>query len=126
MLGAVTVFDRSKHTKIRGEIGRFVERLAEKSGRDLFVVRYEMLDVFCICEWMSPQKDVFIDTMNLGKSLANFDYKKSRELQRRLFAPLTANETSRKIAEAESDYHHMRQDENEEEGERLAKIARGE
>lgn len=126
MLGMVSTFDQKEHTLIGGEIGTYIARISKESKRDLFVVRYEKLNVFCICDWMSPLHDVFIDILNLKNSLANFDRKMADELNHRLFAPLTAEATSRAIAGAESDYHHMRQDDNEEESERLAKCAKGE
>lgn len=126
MLGMCSNFCKDEHTLIGGEIGAFIERLSEQSGRDFFVMRYEKLGVFCICEWMSPNHDIFIDTMNLGESLGNFDRSKSQELRMRIFAPLSAEETSTQIAEEESRYLHDRQDENEEETERWEKVSRGE
>lgn len=122
----VSNYDQDAHTIINGEIGTFIQRLANESGRDLFVLRYNKLAVFCICEWMSPNHDIFIDMMNLGKSLGNFDCKKAAELRQRLFKPLTCEATSQALAAADSDYHHMRQDGNEEETERLAKCSIGE
>lgn len=126
MLGMTSIRDEQEHTLIGGEIGAYVERISKESGRALFVVRYNKLGVFCICEWMSPNKDIFIDLMNLGKSLGNFTHEKAHELGHRLFKPITCEATSRALAAADSDYHHMRQDDNEEETERLAKCARGE
>lgn len=126
MLGMVSVYNSNEHTFIGGEIDSFVKRLAEQSNRDLFVVRYNKHGTFCICEFLSPNRDVFIDILNLGKSLANFDRAKAGELRMRLFRPVSAEVTSRKIANAESDYLHMRQDENAEEWEREVRIARGE
>jgi hypothetical protein len=126
MLGSVSTRKIDDHTVLGGELGRYVERLAKESGRDLFLMRYNKLGVFCICEWMSPNRDIFIDLMNLGKSLGNFTREKNTELLQRLFKPLTCDTTSQLLAQADSDYHHLRQDENEEEGERLAKCAIGE
>lgn len=126
MLGMISNYSKDKHTKVGGEINAYVSRLAKESGRDLAVICYEKLEVFCIVEWMSPNRDVFIDTMNLGKSLANFTRAKATELRHRLFAPVTCQETSEFISKGDSDYHHERQDGNAEEGERLAKVSRGE
>ena len=126
MLGMTSQFDADEHTRIGGEIGAYIRRLAEKSHRDLEVIRYNKLGVFCIIEYLSPNRDVFVDTMNLGASLANFDRRKSDELQQRLFAPLTCAQTSTAVAEGESDYLHMRQECNDEEHERQERLARGE
>ena len=126
MLGCVSTYKRDEHAFIGGEIGHYVNRLAKESGRDLAVIRYERLGVFCIIEFMSPKRDVFIDIMNLGKSLANFDRTKANELLRRLFKPLTCDETSHALAIGESDFHHGLQDENSEETEREERCARGE
>jgi hypothetical protein len=126
MLGSVSIFNSDKHTLIGGDIGDFIGRLAERSRRELRVIRYNELGVFCIIEFLSPKHDVFLDTMNLGESLANFDHSRREELERRLFRPITCDETSRLVAQGESDFHHMKQDENEEEHERMARIALGE
>ena len=92
----------------------------------LFVVRYNLHGTFVIAEWLAKPRDVFVDVMNLGHSLANFTREKAQELRHRLFAPVTAEETSRFIHQSESDYHHMRQDDNSEEWEREERIAKGE
>ncbi len=126
MLGMTSVYSLEKHTRVGGEIGVYIERLAKESGRDLAVICYEKLAVFCIIEWLSPNKDVFIDMMNLGNSLANFTRIKATELGRRLFKPITCDETSQFISAGDSDYHHERQSENEEEEERLIKVSMGE
>lgn len=126
MLGMVSTWDKDEHTRMGGEIGVFIERLARRANRDLVVIRYEKLGVFCIVEFLSPKRNVFVDTMNLGTSLANFDRAKRMELEKRLFRPVDCNETSHFLAESESDYLHMRQDENDAEGERLALVERGE
>jgi len=47
-------------------------------------------------------------------------------LQHRLFAPVTAEETKSFIQKADSDYYHGLQDEDAEETERQALVARGE
>lgn len=126
MLGMVSNYSPEKHTIIGGEIGAYVKRLSEESGRDLAVICYEELAVFCVVEFLSPLRDIFIDMMNLGKSLANFDRTKATELGFRLFKPVSCDETSQFIATKESDYHHDRQNDNEEEHERFEKIERGE
>jgi hypothetical protein len=64
--------------------------------------------------------------MNLGDSLGNFDRDKANELEQRIFAPLTCSETSELLTQADSDYHHTRQDWNSEEQERLEMCSRGE
>ncbi len=126
MLGMTSVYSSDKHTRIGGDIGAFIERLGKDAGRDLAIICYEKLAVFCIIEWLSPNKDVFIDMMNLGKSLGNFTRDKATELRRRLYKPITCDETSQFISAGDSDYHHKRQDENAEEEERLVKVSMGE
>jgi hypothetical protein len=125
MFGCVSTFDREKHTFIGGELGHYINRLAKESKRDFAVVRYEKLNVFCIIEFLSPLRDVFVDTMNLGHSLANFNREKKEELLRRVFKPVTCAETSRALEEADSDYHHERQDDNAEDWENEEREARG-
>jgi len=125
-LGMVSVYDGQEHTFIGGEIGQYISRLAKESGRDLAVIRYEKRGVFCIIEFLSPMRDVFVDTMNLGGSLGNFTRDKKNEMERRLFRPVTCSETAEFIAESESRYLHDRQDGNSEEWELQERRERGE
>lgn len=129
MLGLVNYFASTEHTIIGGELSAFLERLIEsdpRRKRHLFLIRYNKLGVYCICEWTDNHKDTFTDVMNLGKSLGNFDRKQAYKLRRRLFTPVTAEETSRAIIRADSDYYHNLQDEDAEESERQERVAIGE
>lgn len=129
MLGLVSNYNSTEHAIVGGELSLWVKRLVEndpvRKGR-LFVLRYNKLGVFVIAEWLGLPKDVFVDVMNLGKSLGNFGYAEAQDLRQRLFDPLGPEETRRAVAQADSDYHHNLQDENAEEIERQALVARGE
>lgn len=130
MLGLVSVYNSTDHTIIDGSgIPEWLERLVEGNPQRegcLFLVRYNKLEVFCICEWIGGGRDTFVDVLNLGKSLGNFGQKEARELRRRLFAPVTADDTSKAIVGADSDYYHNLQDEDAEETERQERVAIGE
>lgn len=129
MLGLVSNYNTAEHTIIGGEIGRWVSRLIKgdpQRKNKLFVVRYNKLGVFCICEWLAGPKDVFVDVFNLGKSLQSFTREKAKELKRRLFSPLSAEDTSREIIRNDSDFYHNLQDEDAEETERQERVAIGE
>lgn len=129
MLGMISVYLPEEHTIICGELSEWLGRLIKGNLRRegcLFVLRYNKLGVFCICEWTDNNRDTFSDVLNLGKSLANFEYKQAQELRKRLFAPVTAEETSRTIVRADSDYYHNLQDEDMEETERQERVALGE
>ena len=130
MLGMVSLYTSAEHTIIEGGgIPEFLTHLVEGSPRRegrLFLIRYNKLGVFCICEWTGSNKDTFVDIMNLGKSLGNFGREGACELRRRLFAPVTAEDTSRAIIGADSDFYHNLQDEDMEETERQERIAVGE
>jgi len=130
MLGLVSFYTPEKHTIITGSgipefLVRLVEGVPRRKGR-LFLLRYNELGVFCICEWTGKYRDTFIDILNLGKSLGNFGRKAAQELRRRLFAPVTAEETSRAIVRNDSDFYHRLQDEDAEETERQERVAIGE
>lgn len=130
MLGMISLYLSEEHTIIRGSgISEWLKRLVEGDPRRkgcLFLLRYNKLGVFCICEWTDNHKDTFTDAMNLGKSLGNFGRKEAQKLRRRLFVPVTAEETSRAIIGADSNYYHNLQDEDAEETERQELVARGE
>jgi len=126
MLGMVSNYSPNEHAIMGGEINSYVKRINKEYGKKLFVVRYLRYGTFVIAEWLAKPRDVFVDVMNLGKSLSNFNREKANELRHRLFAPVTCGETSEGIAEEESRYLHERQDENAEEQERLERCSRGE
>lgn len=129
MLGMISVFTSAEHIIIRGEMSEWLDRLVEGIPQRegcLFLLRYNKLEVYCICEWVGGGKDTFADVLNLGKSLANFGYKQAQELKKRLFDPLSAEETSKEIIRNDSDFYHNLQDEDSEETERQERVAIGE
>lgn len=129
MLGLVSDYSSDEHTIVGGELSHWLKNLMEGDPQRkdrLFLLRYNQLEVFCICEWLGKPKDVFVDVMNLGKTIQSFTYVKAQELRKRLFDPLTAEETCQGISQADSDYHHNLQDEDSEESERRERIAMGE
>ena len=130
MLGLVSCYNQDEHTIIQtGELPGWLTRLVKGDPQRegcLFLLRYNKLEVFCICEWVGGGNDTFVDVINLGKSLGNFGRKEANDLRRRLFAPITAEETSKAIINADSDYYHNLQDGDAEETERQELVARGE
>jgi hypothetical protein len=129
MIGMVQFYNTDDHTIIGGDIADFCARLVEHEPQrrgKLFVVRYNKVGTYVIAEWLANPRDIFVDVINLGTSLANFTREKAHELRKRLFAPLTAEATVQASAEAESDYNHFMNDDNLEEKERLEKVVRGE
>ena len=129
MLGMVTHYNTREHAIIGGDIGAFCSRVVEGDSKrkdKIFVVRYHKIGVFVIAEWIGRVGDSFVDVMNLGDSLSNFDRAKANELKHRMLAPATCKETELAMLNAESNFHHTLQDENSEEQDRLARIAVGE
>ena len=130
MLGMVSLYLSKEHTIIDGSgIPEWLKQLVEGNPRRkgcLFLLRYNKLGVFCICEWIGGGKDTFVDVLNLGKSLGNFGKKEAQELRRRLFVPATAEESAREIIRNDSDFYHNLQDEDAEETERRGRVAIGE
>lgn len=129
MLGLVSNYSSDEHTVVGGELSLWVGRLVEadrvRRGK-LFVLRYNKLGVFVIAEWLAGPKDIFVDVLNLGKSLGNFGSAEAQELRKRLFDPLGPEETREALIQADSDYFHNLQDEDTEETERQELVARGE
>jgi hypothetical protein len=130
MLGTVSLYNSDEHTIVAGSgLSEWLNRLVEgdpKRRGCLFLLRYNKLGVFCICEWVGGGNDTYVDVLNLGKSLGNFGHKEAQELRRRLFAPLTPEETCREITRNDSDFYHGLQDEDAEETERQERLAIGE
>ncbi len=129
MLGMTSFYNPQEHTIIQGELSLWLKRLTEGNPQrknKLFLIRYNKLSVYCICEWLAQPFGGFFDVLNLGKSLGNFGRTAANELHRRLFNSLSAEATSRAIILADSDYHHNLQDEDMEETERRERVAIGE
>ena len=129
MLGLLSCYNPDEHTIIRGELSEWLKRLVagdpQRKGC-LFLLRYNKLEVYCICEWVGGGRDTFVDVLNLGKSLGDFDQKRAQELKRRLFNPVTAEESTREIVRNDSNFYHNLQDEDMEETERQERVAIGE
>ena len=129
MLGLLSCYNSEEHTILGGELSEWLGRLVEGDPRRegcLFLLRYNKLEVYCICEWVGGGRDTFVDVLNLGKSLGDFDQKKAQELKRRLFNPVTAEESSQAIIKNDSDFYHNLHDEDMEETERQERVAIGE
>lgn len=128
-LNMVSFYKPSEHTILGGDLAEFCARLVEddpQRKRKLFVVRYNKFGTYVIAEWLAEPRDIFVDIMNLGNSLGNFTRAKAYELRKRLFDPITANDTAEHLITQESDHLHQLQDDSAEETERLAKCAIGE
>ena len=129
MLGLLSCYNSEEHTLLGGELSEWLKRLVEGDPQRkgcLFLLRYDKLEVYCICEWVGGGNDTFVDVLNLGKSLGDFGQKEAQELRRRLFNPVTAEESSREIIRNDSDFYHNLQDEDMEETERRERVAIGE
>lgn len=129
MLGQVSIYTSDDHTIVRGELSLWLDRLVDgdpKRKGQLFILRYNKLKVFCICEWVGGGRDTFVDVLNLGDSLGNFSRTKAYELKRRLFDPLGPEDTNKILVQADSDFYHKLQDEDSEETERVSRVAMGE
>jgi len=129
MLGMISVYNTQEHTIIDGELSSWLKRLMDNDSQrknNLFLIRYNALGVFVIAEWIGGGHDTFVDVLNLGKSLGNFNFSKAQELKRRLFNPVSAEETSKAIINTDSDFYHNLQDEDMEETERQERVAIGE
>lgn len=129
MLGMISVYTPDEHTIIEGELSSWLKRLMDNDSQrknNLFLIRYNALGVFVIAEWIGGGHDTFVDVLNLGKSLGNFSRGKAHELYRRLFRPVTAEDTSKAIINADDDFYHNLQDEDLEETERQQRLAIGE
>ena len=121
-------YRQQEHTIVGGDLSAWLERLVENDPKrkgHLFLVRYNKLGVFVIAEWLDKY-NIFVDVLNLGKSLANFGFKAAQELRRRLFAPVTAEETMKIVNQNDSDFYHRLQDEDSEETERRERVTIGE
>ncbi|KKN55748.1 hypothetical protein LCGC14_0578970 [marine sediment metagenome] len=129
MLGLVSNYKSDEHTIVGGELSLWLNRLVaddrERKGK-LFLVRYNELEVYVIAEWLGKPKDVFVDVLNIGKSLGNFTSAEARELRNRLFNPIGSEETKRSMTQTDRDYYSNLQEEDSIETERQELVARGE
>jgi hypothetical protein len=123
------LYDEKQHEILQGgEIVRYCQKVAPAKDRPrVFLYRHRIYKTFVIAMWAKDRAmGIFTDFLNLGKSLGNFNREKADEFSRRLYKPLSPKEMSQTIESTSRDYSRMRQDEDAEEAERLAKRAKGE
>jgi hypothetical protein len=96
-------------------------------SRDLFMYKHNLHGTFVIAQWIGGNiKDLYIDILNLGQGLGSFQRDLAEEFLRRALEPMTAEDMSRLTAASEQEFLRERQEDNDAETERRAKVTRGE
>ncbi len=116
MLGLACEYDGSQHRLITPELLHWCKRQASDGElRDsLFVYHHLQVGTFVIARWINHPWGLFVDVLNLGHSLANFDKTAAREFRNRVLCPVSAEATARGMRDASSDFRHSRDDSNAE------------
>ena len=108
MLGAVCHFRRDQHLILEPTFLDWCKEQAPDDIKDeLFVYRQLQVGTFVIGRWISKGAGTFVDLINLGSSLANFTREVAQGFRRRLYAPVTIEQTRRHLQDFDSNFRRM-------------------
>jgi len=99
------MFDEAQHEIIPGgELIGWIRRKAPAGGRDFFIYHHRIHGTFVVGRWAQDREmGIFTDFLNLGHSI-NMTRQQAAEFLHRLYCPMSPEEMSRKIEQANRDY----------------------
>ncbi|KKN29234.1 hypothetical protein LCGC14_0846210 [marine sediment metagenome] len=105
-------YDPAQHYIIEPEIIRWCRRQVDdkETKTHLFAYFHLRHRTFVIGWWVGSEHGRFVDMINLGYSLSNFDRSMAQEFVRRLKQPTTSADIHRFMNDSSSDELHRRQD----------------
>jgi len=121
MLGQSCGFDQKQHELLTNDILDWCHRQASdpETKTHLFMYRHRDEGTFVIGWWMDGDKGDFVDLLNIGYSLANFDDSMAEGFRKNLLCPLDPETTRRRIAQMHKDKISRLNDTNAERLEQL-------
>lgn len=115
MLGMACPYQKKQHRIIHHRLEKWIKRQVPDSNfRDsLFLYYHNSQGTFVIASWTVPGK-FFVDVINLGDSLSNFDYPTAQQFRLRVRAPMSGAQTARTMKQYEQNRLSQIQEENDE------------
>ena len=112
MLGLACQYDERQHKVIHPPLENWVKgQVSDPVLRDrLFIYYHNLEGTFVIGLWEGNSKGYFIDAMNLGDSLQNFDRLMAQSLVTNLSRPLSNKQIARGFRRSERDELHAKQE----------------
>ena len=112
MIGMPCTFDAGQHAVIHPELEDWIHReIPDRNFLDrVFVYRHLLYGTFVIAQWLNRDAGLFIDVMNLGYSLGNFDKEKARTLRSNIMQPITGRQARDCMRKAQDDHVERRQE----------------
>jgi len=112
MFGLACHYDPRQHRILESGILAWCKRQVSDPylKERLFTYYHRLEHTFVIALWLNQPKRWFVDVLNMGYSLGNFNRHLAEGLRRRLLAPLSTSDIRRQLRNAESDHLHKLQD----------------
>jgi hypothetical protein len=121
MFNLVCNYDSAQHFIIEPEIIRWCRRQVDDKEiqKHLFAYYHLKEDTYVIGWWINSEYGPFVDLLNLGHNLNNFDRARAQEFTRRLRQPTTASDIKNFSEQAETNDLHNLQEQSSAEAERI-------
>jgi hypothetical protein len=118
MLGTSCPYRSDQHRIIHPELERWVKRqVSDPKLRDsLFVYHHLQVGTFVIAQWTVPDR-WFVDVLNLGSSLANFDRGRAEMFKITFLQPVGKRQLGRALGQGYMGHLRGLQQQNDEEKE---------
>lgn len=125
-LGGAETYSPEKYELIEPEIIYWCRRQTpdEDLRSRLFCYYARKHGTFVVGLWTDCPKGKFVDVLNMGFSLGNFDRSMAESLRKNLLAPLRTDETIQILMSAQRDYERHTTDEAQEQSETLRRNMR--
>ncbi len=123
MLGQPCAYDRQQHRIIHPHIEKWIKRQVPvgKLRDSLFVYYHNLYGTFVIAQWIAPKKS-FIDVLNMGTTLYNFDQDMAEEFLQGILSPVSSQEMADSLKRGESNRLSRKQDSTSDRAERMEQI----
>jgi hypothetical protein len=122
MIGMPCAYRRDSHRIIHPRFLNWIRRqLADVKLRESLFVYYHLIHRnFVIAHWKVPCR-YFVDILNLGHSLENFDQETAKNLITQLRTPISGSEMAEILRDKERKWLTMKQDDNDDRADRFAR-----
>ena len=103
MIGQACQYRPEQHEMLHGDVENWIKRGIPdlKIRESLFVYRHRLHGTFVIGLWVGPGR--FVDVLNMGHSLANFNREKAQQFIRQINDSVSGQQIAKILNQAERD-----------------------
>ena len=112
MLGPC-IYKESEHELLTPELLYWCKRQTAdpELRRRLFVYHQLQVGTFVIAIWLGAPKREFVDLLNVGTSLRNFNRGMAQRFKKNIYKPTSFRDIKHQLVGSDSDYNHAKNDE---------------